>query len=121
MPRYPHSRGRKFDRNRGPKGLRRNDRIRAPEVRVIGPEGSNLGVMPSKQALELAKKVGLDLIEISPGARPPVCRILDFGKYLYEESKKSKDSKSHGSISGLRRGRGRQCRQRHHRECCGSQ
>jgi translation initiation factor IF-3 len=49
--------------------------------------------MQSKKALELAKKVGLDLIEISPGARPPVCRILDFGKFLYEESKKQKESK----------------------------
>lgn len=93
MAKYPHSRGRYPNRNRGPKGLRRNDRIRATEVRVIGPEGTNLGVMTSKKALDLAKKVGLDLIEISPGARPPVCRILDFGKFLYEESKKQKDSK----------------------------
>jgi translation initiation factor IF-3 len=93
MAKYPYSRGRHPNRNRGPKGLRRNDRIRATEVRVIGPEGTNLGVMQSKKALELAKKVGLDLIEISPGARPPVCRILDFGKFLYEESKKQKESK----------------------------
>ncbi len=93
MAKYPYSRGRNANRPRGPKGLRRNDRIRATEVRVIGPEGTNLGVMPSKKALELAQKVGLDLIEISPGARPPVCRILDFGKFLYEESKKQKDTK----------------------------
>ncbi|WP_269522335.1 translation initiation factor IF-3 [Coraliomargarita parva] len=97
MARYPNSRGRRFDRNRGPKGLRRNDRIRASEVRVIGPEGTNLGVMPPKKALELAQKVGLDLIEVSPSARPPVCRILDFGKYLYEESKKQKDQKQHNA------------------------
>ncbi|MGK0177087.1 MAG: translation initiation factor IF-3 [Lentimonas sp.] len=95
MAKYPNSRGRYQNRNRGPKGLRRNDRIRAPEVRVIGPEGTNLGVMLPKKALELAQGVGLDLIEISPGARPPVCRILDFGKYLYEESKKNKDAKQH--------------------------
>ena len=93
MAKYPNSRGRYQNRNRGPKGLRRNDRIRAPEVRVIGPEGTNLGLMSSQKALELAKGVGLDLIEISPGAKPPVCRILDFGKYLYEESKKNKDTK----------------------------
>lgn len=93
MARYPNSRGRFQNRNRGPKGLRRNDRIRASEVRVIGPEGTNLGVMPPRKALELAKKVGLDLIEVSPSARPPVCRILDFGKFLYEESKKQKDTK----------------------------
>ncbi|WPJ95215.1 translation initiation factor IF-3 [Coraliomargarita algicola] len=93
MPKYPNSRGKYQNRNRGPKGLRRNDRIRAAEVRVIGPEGTNLGVMPPRKALELAKKVGLDLIEVSPSARPPVCRILDFGKFLYEESKKAKDTK----------------------------
>lgn len=95
MAKNQNSRGRYQNRNRGPKGLRRNDRIRASEVRVIGPEGTNLGVMSSKKALELAQGVGLDLIEISPGATPPVCRILDFGKYLYEESKKNKDSKQH--------------------------
>lgn len=94
MAKYPNSRGRYPNRNRGPKGLRRNDRIRAPEVRVIGPEGTNLGVMPPRKALQLAQKVGLDLIEISPGAKPPVCRILDFGKFLYEESKKQKESKT---------------------------
>lgn len=93
MAKYPNSRGRYQNRNRGPKGLRRNDRIRATEVRVIGPEGTNLGVMAPRKALELAQKVGLDLIEISPAARPPVCRILDFGKFLYEESKKQKDNK----------------------------
>ena len=93
MTKYPNTRGKYPNRNRGPKGLRRNDRIRAPEVRVIGPEGTNLGVMHPKKALELAQKVGLDLIEISPGAKPPVCRILDFGKFLYEESKKNKDTK----------------------------
>lgn len=93
MTKYPNTRGKYPNRNRGPKGLRRNDRIRAPEVRVIGPEGTNLGVMHPKKALELARKVGLDLIEISPGAKPPVCRILDFGKFLYEESKKNKDTK----------------------------
>ena len=94
MAKYPNSRG-KMNRNRGPRGPRRNDRIRAPEVRVIGPEGTNIGVMPPSKALELAKKVGLDLIEVSPTARPPVCRILDYGKFKYEESKKQKDSKQH--------------------------
>ncbi len=94
MPKYPNSRGR-YNRNRRPRGPRRNERIRAPEVRVIGPEGTNLGVMPPAKALELAKKVGLELIEVSPTARPPVCRILDYGKFKYEESKKQKDSKHH--------------------------
>ncbi|MEC8220282.1 MAG: translation initiation factor IF-3, partial [Verrucomicrobiota bacterium] len=70
MPKYPNPRGKYQNRNRGPKGLRRNDRIRATEVRVIGPEGTNLGVMAPRKALELANKVGLDLIEVSPSARP---------------------------------------------------
>ncbi len=97
MAKYPNNRGNYNNRNRGPKGLRRNDRIRAAEVRVIGPEGTNLGVMPPRKALELAQKVGLDLIEVSPAARPPVCRILDFGKFLYEESKKAKETKQHST------------------------
>lgn len=97
MAKYPNNRGNYQNRNRGPKGLRRNDRIRAAEVRVIGPEGTNLGVMSPKKALELAQKVGLDVIEVSPAARPPVCRILDFGKFLYEESKKAKETKQHST------------------------
>jgi len=53
-----------------------------------------IGVMPTKKALDLAKSVGLDLVEVAPNSRPPVCRILDFGKYMYEQSKKQKESKS---------------------------
>jgi translation initiation factor IF-3 len=97
MSNQPNSRGRYQHRAKGPKGLRRNERIRATEIRVIGPEGANIGVMSPKKALDLAKEVGLDLVEISPTARPPVCRILDFGKFLYEESKKQKDNKQHTS------------------------
>ena len=97
MAPYPNSRNKKFNRNCGPKGLRRNERIKAAQVRVIGPEGTNLGVMPPHKALKLAKDVGLDLIEISPQARPPVCRILDLGKFLYEESKKQKENKPVGN------------------------
>ena len=76
MAPYPNSRNKNFNRNRGPKGLRRNERIKASQVRVIGPEGTNLGVMPPHKALKLAKDVGLVLIEISPQARRPVCRIV---------------------------------------------
>ena len=91
----PRPGNRRFkSRDRGP---RRNDRIRAPEIRVIGPNGKNLGVLETKTALKLAQDGGLDLIEISPPARPPVCRILDYGKYLYEESKKKKDNKKSGT------------------------
>jgi translation initiation factor IF-3 len=74
-------------------GPRKNDRIRVPEVRVIGPEGQQLGVMSTRQALEKARQWGLDLVEVAPSAQPPVCRIVEFGKYMYEESKKNKSNK----------------------------
>lgn len=74
--------------------LRKNERIRVPKVRVIGPDGSQIGILDTQQALELAKQNGLDLVEVSPTAKPPVCRILNFGKFMYEEGKKSKSSKS---------------------------
>lgn len=75
-----------------PQKNRKNDRIRALEVRVIGPDGKQIGVIPTREAIELAKQHGLDLVEVSPTARPPVCRILDFGKFMYEQSKKGKDA-----------------------------
>ncbi|MEK7505744.1 MAG: translation initiation factor IF-3 [Patescibacteria group bacterium] len=70
-----------------------NEHIRALEVRVIGPEGENFGVLSTKIAIDKAREVGLDLIEISPNANPPVAKIADFGKYKYEESKKKKEAK----------------------------
>ncbi len=97
MPYKPRSSGRRgsykgrgYNRNY----IRKNERIRAPEIRVIGPDGRQLGVMHPKEALTLAKKVGLDLVEVSASAKPPVCRILDYGKYQYELSKKQKESKT---------------------------
>ncbi len=74
--------------------IRRNLRIKAAQVRVIDPDGKQLGVMSSDQAYKLAQQIGLDLVEVAPNANPPVCRILDFGKYIYEENKKTKSSKS---------------------------
>jgi translation initiation factor IF-3 len=71
--------------------IRKNDRIRAPQVRVIGPDGKMIGVMPPDKALKIAKEHFLDLVEVSASARPPVCRILDFGKYKYEQSKLKKN------------------------------
>jgi len=62
-------------------------------VRVVGDDGNQLGVMPTQQALGLAREQGLDLVEVSPTSRPPVCRIMDFGKFKYEQSKKQKQSK----------------------------
>jgi translation initiation factor IF-3 len=74
--------------------VRCNDRIRAQEVRLIGADGNIIGIVPIDEARAEARRAGLDLIEISPNAVPPVCRILDFGKYQYEATKKQKTSKT---------------------------
>jgi translation initiation factor IF-3 len=75
------------------KRVRRNEEIEATEVRVIDSEGEQAGVMGIAAAIELAKDVGLDLVEVSPMADPPVCRIMDFGKYLFEQNKKNQSAK----------------------------
>lgn len=67
--------------------------IRIPEIRVIDNQGNNLGVMSSREALQIARDRDLDLVEVSPNANPPVCRIIDFGKFLYERTKKEKEAK----------------------------
>ncbi len=73
---------------------RTNNQIRAAELRIIDSDGTNLGVMSFKEALEKAKSQGLDLIEISPNAVPPIAKIMEYGKYLYVESKKQKKAKA---------------------------
>ncbi|MBI4431518.1 MAG: translation initiation factor IF-3 [Candidatus Omnitrophica bacterium] len=73
--------------------IRVNDRIRSQTVRVIGEKGEQIGVLPIQQALERAEKAGLDLVEVAPSANPPVCRIIDFGKYLYEVEKKERSAR----------------------------
>jgi len=70
-----------------------NEQIRIPEIRVIDPEGEQLGVMATQEALKIAEERGLDLVEIAPNSRPPVCKIMDFGKFKYEQSKKARESK----------------------------
>jgi translation initiation factor IF-3 len=72
--------------------------IRAREVRVISSEGEQLGVMPVREAIAKAEDLGLDLVEVAPNAAPPVCRIMDFGKYKYEISKKAHESKKHQTV-----------------------
>ncbi len=67
-----------------------NGRIRIPEVRLVDEEGNQVGVVATAVAMDMARERGLDLVEVSPNARPPVCRIMDFGKYKYEQSKKAK-------------------------------
>jgi translation initiation factor IF-3 len=71
-----------------------NHQIKAPELRIIGPEGENLGVLSLSAALEKAKEMGVDLIEISPNANPPICKLMDYGKYQYLENKKQKQAKA---------------------------
>ena len=70
-----------------------NQNIRAPEVRVIDPDGNQIGVIPISVALESAAEFGLDLVEISPNADPPVCKIMDYGRYKYEQTKKRQEAK----------------------------
>jgi len=77
------------------KKLRVNRQIRAREVRLIGSDGEQVGVMPLRKALDTASEEGLDLVEVNPRARPPVCKILDYGKYRYEQSKKEREARQH--------------------------
>ena len=70
-----------------------NDQIRDKEVRVIGAEGGQLGVMSIKDALQVAEEAGMDLVRVSPNAKPPVCKIIDYGKFRYEMARKEKDAK----------------------------
>ena len=91
-----------FQRRTKPKGPRANDRIRALDVQVIGSDGSNLGAMSLNKAIELAKREELDLIEISPNANPPVCKIMDIGKYKYDLQKKANQAKKKQKIVSLK-------------------
>mgnify|MGYP001254275514 FL=1 len=82
-----------FQRRTKPQGPKANERIRALDVQVIGSDGGNIGTLPLNKAIELAKQEGLDLIEISPNANPPVCKIMDMGKYKYDLQKKANIAK----------------------------
>ncbi|MGD8386804.1 MAG: translation initiation factor IF-3 [Desulfobacteraceae bacterium] len=79
-----------------------NQRIRAKMVRLISSEGEQLGIVPVEEALETAKKEGLDLVEVAPNADPPVCRIMDYGKYKYQASKKTQETKKKGRTIQLK-------------------
>ena len=92
--------------NRGPRGVRDSNRenaprinrqIRIPQVRLISESGEQVGVVDTRKAQDMAQEQGLDLVEVAPNARPPVCRIMDYGKYRYEQSKKTKKGKQSGS------------------------
>ena len=87
--------------NRTPE-VRVNERIRVPQVRLIGDDGSQVGVVPVREALTMAQAKGLDLVEVSPTARPPVCRIMDFGKFKYEQSRKARKAKKKQHVTHLK-------------------
>ena len=79
-----------------------NEQIRDREVRLIGEEGEQLGVMPVKDAMQLAKDANLDLVKIAPTAKPPVCKIIDYGKYKYELARKDKETKKKQKITEVK-------------------
>ena len=91
-----------FQRRSKPRGPNANERIRALDVQVIGSDGGNLGTLQLNKAIELAKQEGLDLIEISPNAKPPVCKIMDMGKYKYDLQKKANVAKKKQKIVALK-------------------
>ena len=82
-----------FQRRTKDRGPRSNNRISSPEVQVIGSDGENLGVISTNEAISMARNQGLDLIEIAPNANPPVCKIMDMGKYKYDAQKKANKAK----------------------------
>jgi translation initiation factor IF-3 len=76
-----------------------NRRIRIPQVRVITEDGTQVGILPTSEALKMAEEQGLDLVEVSPKARPPVCKIMDYGKYMYQMNKRAKEAKKHQHVT----------------------
>ena len=87
-----------FQRRTKDKGPKSNNRITAPEVQVIGSDGENIGIINTNEAISMAKEQGLDLIEISPNAKPPVCKIIDMGKFKYDAQKKANVAKKKQKI-----------------------
>lgn len=79
-----------------------NERIRVPEVRLIGEDGEHIGVMRTRDALEMAREADLDLVEVQPNASPPVCRLMDYGKYRYEESRRDRESRKRQKVVALK-------------------
>ena len=88
--------------NNNKNGQRINEMIRVREVRLIDDEGNQLGIVATQEALKMAKDRDLDLVEVSPNANPPVCKILDYGKYKFEQEKKLRDSKKNQKVLKLK-------------------
>ncbi len=91
-----------FQRRTKPKGPKINERIRSEQVQVISSDGKNLGTLSTHEAINIAKQEGLDLIEISPNANPPVCKIIDVGKYKYDLQKKANKAKKKQKVINLK-------------------
>ena len=87
-----------FQRRTKDRGPKSNNRITAPEVQVIGSDGENIGILNTNEAISIAKEQGLDLIEIAPNAKPPVCKIIDMGKFKYDAQKKANVAKKKQKI-----------------------
>ncbi|HZD57066.1 MAG TPA: translation initiation factor IF-3 [Anaerolineales bacterium] len=92
-----------------------NEAIRVPEVRLIGPDGENMGVVPVQEAQRTARDAGLDLVEVAPNAEPPVCRVMDYGKFLYERTKKEREARKAQSKVEVKEIRLRPKTNEHHR------
>lgn len=84
------------------KDFRINEEIRVREIRLVDNDGNQLGIMPTREALKIAEERQLDLVEIAPQAKPPVCRIMDFGKYKYEQSKREKEARKKQKIIDIK-------------------
>jgi len=82
--------------------LRINEQIRAREVRLVGQEGEQLGIMPFRDALRMSADAGLDLVEVAPTAKPPVCRIMDYGRFKYEQAKRDRDARRKQRVGDLK-------------------
>ena len=95
--------------------FRVNETIRVPEVRLIGPAGENIGVVPIERALRIARDAELDLVEVAPGSSPPVCRVMDFGKFLYERTKKEREARKAQTKIEIKEIRMRPKTNEHHR------
>ena len=84
------------------KFIRINERIRVPEVRLIGPEGNQLGIVSIDKARQIADEAGMDLVEVAPQSNPPVCRVLDYNKFKYDQEKKEREAKKHQKQSRIK-------------------
>ena len=91
-----------FQKRTKPRGPKANERIRSPQVQVISSDGKNLGTLNTQEAINIARQEGLDLIEISPNANPPVCKIINIGKYKYDLQKKANKAKKKQRIMNLK-------------------